>query len=116
MQLATLLSLSLAAFSLAPTTTLAVGTAAAAPLNPESCFWNSDTKISQDCCWGGKSDNRIYFPYGYAGCFKQHNSNYDACDTPSYKDDWCSNHNVTEAQCNADCCRVSTKQGMACPL
>ncbi|RDI89218.1 hypothetical protein Vi05172_g552 [Venturia inaequalis] len=37
MQLATLLSLSLAAFSLAPTTTLA-------------CYWDKDPTKSQDCC------------------------------------------------------------------
>ncbi|RDI86666.1 hypothetical protein Vi05172_g3505 [Venturia inaequalis] len=121
MQLATLLSLSIAAFSLAPTTTLA-------------CHWDSDPHKSQDCCWGGKSGN---FSYGYAGCYRQHVLSYDVsdgelkyvkvkladlinssqvCDTPSYKADWCSNLGVTEKDCNSDCCRVSSKSGMQCPL
>ncbi|RDI78304.1 External alternative NAD(P)H-ubiquinone oxidoreductase [Venturia inaequalis] len=100
MQLATLLSSSLAAFSLAPTTTLA-------------CHTDSDPKKTQDCCWGGKSDDKNFFYYGYAGCFNQHA--YDVCNYASYVYDWCTYHNVTEKDCNADCCTVSSKTGRACP-
>ncbi|RDI76574.1 hypothetical protein Vi05172_g13442 [Venturia inaequalis] len=99
MQLATLLSLSLAAFSFTPTTL--------------ACYWNLDKSKSQDCCWGGKSDPRINNEYGYAGCYNQHWK--DVCNKAKYKDDWCSNHNVTEQDCNADCCSVTSKKGIACP-
>ncbi|RDI87051.1 hypothetical protein Vi05172_g2960 [Venturia inaequalis] len=85
MQFATLLSLSLVAFSLTPTTL--------------ACSWNSDTKKSQDCCWGGKSTK--HKPYGYAGCYRQH-KNSDPCNGDSYKADFCDQHGLTEKDCVSD--------------
>ncbi|PVH70982.1 hypothetical protein DL98DRAFT_597354 [Cadophora sp. DSE1049] len=65
----------------------------------------------QDCCWGGEAG-------GWKGCMNQHNAllieDRDArCE--QLKPDWCSNQGVTEAQCKADCCAISTGFGKACP-
>ncbi|KAH6695856.1 hypothetical protein DL95DRAFT_468527 [Leptodontidium sp. 2 PMI_412] len=65
----------------------------------------------QDCCWGGEAG-------GWKGCMNQHNNilieDRDArCE--QLKPDWCSNQGVTEAQCKADCCSISTGFGKACP-
>ncbi|RDI87338.1 hypothetical protein Vi05172_g2837 [Venturia inaequalis] len=85
MQLGTLFSLSLAAFSFAPTTL--------------ACHYSSDSSKTQDCCWGGKSN--IDQKYGYAGCFNQHKGN-NVCDKQRYKDNYCSQHGVTEKDCVSD--------------
>ncbi|RDW66364.1 hypothetical protein BP6252_09999 [Coleophoma cylindrospora] len=65
----------------------------------------------QDCCWGGSAG-------GWKGCMNQHGSLLTEdrairCD--QLQADWCSNRGVTEAQCSADCCTVSTGRGRSCP-
>ncbi|KAE9981602.1 hypothetical protein EG328_011541 [Venturia inaequalis] len=83
MQFATLFSLSLAAFSFAPTTL--------------ACHMDSSDKSkSQDCCWGGKTNSERTF--GFAGCWNQH-PNTNPCKKKTYQDDFCGNHDVTEKDC-----------------
>ncbi|CZT13773.1 uncharacterized protein RAG0_17268 [Rhynchosporium agropyri] len=65
----------------------------------------------QDCCWGGEAG-------GWKGCMNQHRNFFredanDRCNDLSR--DWCSNQGVTEAECDADCCSISTHWGIGCP-
>ncbi|KAG4441805.1 hypothetical protein IFR05_002729 [Cadophora sp. M221] len=91
--------------------TFATFLAAMAAITPAVMACNQ----AQDCCWGGK-DN------GYSGCKNQHHGAAEIigvsdhpCTTELYAKDFCSKRGVTVAQCDADCCQISTGFGRACP-
>ncbi|KAH6696452.1 hypothetical protein BKA61DRAFT_683152 [Leptodontidium sp. MPI-SDFR-AT-0119] len=59
-----------------------------------------------DCCWGGKN--------GRDACQRQLVATPEACDNEE-SDNYCINNGVTNAQCDADCCAISTGFGIGCP-
>ncbi|KAB2570946.1 Cytochrome P450 [Lasiodiplodia theobromae] len=59
----------------------------------------------QDCCWSTKE-----------ACYRQHGiTTSSRCEKASYEDDLCYNHGVYLVDCDADCCSISKKIGIACP-
>ncbi|KAK8188290.1 uncharacterized protein BKA78DRAFT_355026 [Phyllosticta capitalensis] len=59
----------------------------------------------QDCCWSSQE-----------ACIRQHGVlTSNRCYKQSYIDDFCYNRGVYLVDCDADCCSISTKKGIACP-
>ncbi|EOA83048.1 uncharacterized protein SETTUDRAFT_23023 [Exserohilum turcica Et28A] len=58
-----------------------------------------------DCCYSSSTAcyRQNIWPAGYINC------NVNGAST------WCSDVGITKAQCDADCCSVSTGYGRSCP-